>query len=276
MAFGNILGQMLQQGLAGQQTTRNRVGHATDRLSRDQGVEQILGRLQSALGSRGAARGTPGAAGQAGGFADAAGTFLGNRQAGGMTGAQIGGLGALAGAVLGGGGLKGAARGGAMALLGTLALNAIRQSRAGGGTAAAAGTAGGVDPQQIDDAEVIAVTSEAGERLAVRAMIAAAKADGHIDQTEMDRILGKLEGDEVTPEERRFVLDELRRPSDPADLAREATSPAQAAEIYAASLLAIEVDSDAERDYLRRLAQSLDLDAAAVAYLHESTGAPKP
>jgi uncharacterized membrane protein YebE (DUF533 family) len=271
MSFGNILGELLQQGMPGQHSTRNRVGTSAQHLSKGgTGLEQIMGQLQSAL--RGSSA-TPGAtsaqANPMAGFAEAAKAFLGDKQSGGMTGAQLGGLGALAGAVLGGGSVKGAARGGALAILGSLALNALQKSRA-----AQAGTPS--EPAQITASEVEAVASPASERLALRAMIAAAKSDGQIDQAEMDAILGRIASDDVTAEERAFVLEEIRKPVDPGDIAREVTSPAQAAEVYAASLLAIDVDSDAERDYLRRLAAALDLDAAAVAYLHETTGAPRP
>jgi uncharacterized membrane protein YebE (DUF533 family) len=51
-------------------------------------------------------------------------------------------------------------------------------------------------------------------------------------------------------------------------------NPAQAAEVYAASLLAIDVDSEAERAYLRNLAAALRLDAGVVSFLHRTTGAP--
>jgi len=50
--------------------------------------------------------------------------------------------------------------------------------------------------------------------------------------------------------------------------ARGARSPEQAAEIYTASLLAIDVDNAAERGYLAMLAQRLKLDDALVEHLH--------
>jgi uncharacterized membrane protein YebE (DUF533 family) len=188
-----------------------------------------------------------------------------------MSGGQLGGLGALAGAVLGGG-AGGAARGGAMALLGTLALSALRNAQGG----AAAGQPAGAQPAagQPDATEVQAVASEEGERLVLRAMIAAAKADGRIDEGEMNRIMGHLSSDDVSEAERRFVIEEVRKPLDVADLAASVRTQAQAAEVYAASLLAVDVDSEAERRHLRELAAALGLDAGTVAYLHRTTGAP--
>ncbi|MEY6431547.1 tellurite resistance TerB family protein [Thioalkalicoccus limnaeus] len=189
-----------------------------------------------------------------------------------MSGAQIGGLGALAGALLGGGGgaARGAVGGGAMAVLGTLALTALQNaaaSRSGASTAQLA-------PRAPSTQEVAAVASDDGERLVLRAMIAAAKADGHIAQDEMQRILGHLKADEVSESERRFVLDEINKPLDVADIAREVRTPAQAAEVYAASLVAIDIDSDAEREYLRSLSSALGLDPGVIAFLHQTTGAP--
>ncbi|TVP84978.1 MAG: DUF533 domain-containing protein [Thioalkalivibrio sp.] len=59
--------------------------------------------------------------------------------------------------------------------------------------------------------------------------------------------------------ERRLVLDEIRKPLDVSDIAREVETPARAAEVYAASLLATDIDIDREREYLRSLATALRL-----------------
>jgi uncharacterized membrane protein YebE (DUF533 family) len=274
MSLGNLIGQMLEQGLSGQTQTRERVGSTARNLGQEgQGIEQILGSLQGMLGGgKGAAGAGSTQDSPLAGFAEAAKRFLSQPQAAGMSGGQLGGLGALAGAVLGGG-AGGAARGGAMALLGTLALSALRNAQGGG---AAAGQPAGAQPAagQPDATEVQAVASEEGERLVLRAMIAAAKADGRIDEGEMNRIMGHLSSDDVSETERRFVIEEVRKPLDVADLAVSVRTPAQAAEVYAASLLAIDVDSEAERRHLRDLAAALELDAGTVAYLHRTTGAP--
>ena len=273
MSFGNIIGQMLGQGLAGQSSTQARVGRSAQNIAQGgAGMEQILGSLQSMLGG-GAPAGGGASGGGLGGLAAMAKNMLGSPQVGGMSGAQLGGLGAIAGALLGGGGgaVKGAAGGGAMALLGTLALSALQNARGGGASAPGASFAAGAPAQQ----EVASVASEEGERLVLRAMIAAAKADGQVDSTEMDRVLGEMEPDEVSESERRFVLEEVHKPLDVAEIARDVNTPAQAAEVYAASLLAIDIDTDREREYLRNLAAALRLDPGVVAFLHQTTGAPK-
>lgn len=313
MSFGNIVGQLLQQGMAGQTQTRDRLERTASQPSG--GMEQMLASLlgdgggsassggggqtgsgglaglMASLGGGGSgSRGSGGAgsvgsgSGSAGGglgnLAGLAKQFLGGKQAGGMTGAQVGGLGALVGAVLGGGGgaAKGAVGGGAMAILGTLALTALKNYQGGGGAGPAAGAAAAAaptgQPVPVDAQEMQAVTDPATERLMVRAMISAAKADGRIDQEEMQAIAGHIGGEGVTEDERQFVIDEMTRPLDLDSLAAEVQSPAVAAEVYAASILAIDIDSEAERQYLRELARKLGLDAGTVERLHQMTGAP--
>jgi len=102
----------------------------------------------------------------------------------------------------------------------------------------------------------------------MRAMIAAAKSDGHIDAKEQSNIFAQLDNLNLSAEEKAFVLDELRKPLDVDAVARGARSPEQAAEIYVASLLAIDVDNPAERGYLAMLAARLNLDEKLVAHLH--------
>jgi uncharacterized membrane protein YebE (DUF533 family) len=246
MNLGAIVGEMLQQGLGAQ--TQNRLKNVA---SGGGGLDEALSSL---IGAKG---------GQAGGLAEIVQGFFKGQQAGGMSGAQIGGIGAAIGALLGGGSgaVKGAAGGGAMAILGTLAYNALKTYAAQQGA-----------PAPAPETAAETMTSPAAERLVLRAMIAAAKADGAVDAQEMERLLGRMES--AGDEERRFVMAELAKPVDVAALAAEATSPQLAAEVYAASLLSIDLDSEAEKAHLRALAAALRLPAAAQARLHEATGAP--
>jgi uncharacterized membrane protein YebE (DUF533 family) len=94
----------------------------------------------------------------------------------------------------------------------------------------------------------------------LRAMIAAAKADGHIDADEQRRIFGKLDELDLGTEEKAFVIDELRKPLDIDAVVSAATTPELALEIYAASVLAIDPDDPAEQAYLAMLASRLKLD----------------
>lgn len=94
----------------------------------------------------------------------------------------------------------------------------------------------------------------------LRAMIAAAKADGHIDAVEQQKIFGKLDAMDLSAEDKAFVVDELRRPLDIDAVVAAATTPELAVEIYAASILAIDPDDPAEQAYLSMLASRLKLD----------------
>jgi len=266
MSFANIVGQLLQQGMAGQ--TRSRLERNVGAQAQAGGLDQMLGGL---LGSLGGTTRTTGNAGQIDGLLGLARQYLGNQQAGGMTGGQLGGIGALAGALLGGGGgaAKGVLGGSAMAILGSLALKAVQANMSQSPGMALA------PHLDVPQAQLESLVDPATERLIVRAMISAAKADGLVDEQEMERIGGKVGRDGVTPEERQLVMDELRRPLDIASLAAEVPNPLVAAEVYAASLLAIDVDTPAEVTYLRQLAQALRLDAATVGRLHDMTGVPR-
>lgn len=94
----------------------------------------------------------------------------------------------------------------------------------------------------------------------LRAMIAAAKADGAIDAAEQQRIFAKLDDHDLDQEAKAFVIDELRRPLDIDAVVAGATSPELALEIYTASRLAIDPDHPAEKAYLDMLAARLRLD----------------
>jgi uncharacterized membrane protein YebE (DUF533 family) len=106
----------------------------------------------------------------------------------------------------------------------------------------------------------------------LKAMINAAKADGEVDDSERQRIADKLAAAGADPEAQAFVQQEIQGPLDLAGLVQAASTPQQAAEIYAASLLAIEVDTVGEQAYLRRLAQGLGLDEQVIQRLHVSLG----
>lgn len=267
MAFGNILGQILQQGMGGSSPTRSRLDQTTNNLSTSGGggLDAIFGQVQNALGR----------AGGSGGMLDMAKQYAGRKQVGNLSNAQVGGIGAVAGALLGGG-LGGAAKGGALAVLGTLAMTALNNSRQQQAQRAPEPAVGDVQTAppaiEFDESMFDEVTSPAAEKLALRAMIAAAKVDGKIDRDELQAIMGKIGSDEVTEEEKQFVMNEINTPSTIDDLVRDVRSEAQAAEVYAATLLAIKIDTQEEVDYVQNLAEALKLDHDTVAELHKLTG----
>jgi uncharacterized membrane protein YebE (DUF533 family) len=93
----------------------------------------------------------------------------------------------------------------------------------------------------------------------LKAMIAAAKSDGHVDDREQALVDGEMLRTQADPELRAWVKSELARPLDAADVAAAATSPQMAAEVYLASLLVVDETSPAERAYLDALATKLSL-----------------
>ncbi|RAP40983.1 hypothetical protein BYZ73_12355 [Rhodovulum viride] len=97
-------------------------------------------------------------------------------------------------------------------------------------------------------------------RLAVlRAMILAAKSDGHIDPEEHGRIRDRIEALGLGAEEKAALFDSFAAPADPAEAARPARTDAQRAELYLASALAVDPDTPDERRYLDDLARHLAL-----------------
>jgi uncharacterized membrane protein YebE (DUF533 family) len=95
--------------------------------------------------------------------------------------------------------------------------------------------------------------------LLIRAMISAANADGVIDEEERNRILKKLETADLSDQEHSFIVKELLSPAGLENIVAQVKSPKIAKMVYTVSLLAIEVDTDAERAYMKTLAQQLSL-----------------
>lgn len=90
-----------------------------------------------------------------------------------------------------------------------------------------------------------------------------------MDADERTRILDKLEAVGLDDEERAFLETELDHPRDPAELAAGAKTPESAKQIYAVSIMAVDVDSEAERNYLRKLAGRLGLSEKQRAEVHD-------
>lgn len=104
--------------------------------------------------------------------------------------------------------------------------------------------------------------------LLIRAMIAAANADGAIDEEERGRILERLQVVALTPEEHSFIVHELLSPCDLDGIVNEVKSEETAKQVYAVSLMAIELDTGEERQYIKALAQRLCLDDALLEEIH--------
>ena len=93
----------------------------------------------------------------------------------------------------------------------------------------------------------------------LRAMISAARADGHMDERERSLVEAELQRLEVDPGLHARVEAEMRRPVDPVDLAADVDGPEQAAEVYLASVIVCDSTGTMERAYLDALAMALHL-----------------
>ncbi len=278
MSLSEILGSLIQSGMTASSNDRlrNSLGGG------GQGGGGLLESLSSMLGSGGAGSGggslleglssmLGGAAGGSGGLGGLLGSVLGDagQAVGGKDNLAIGGLGALAGALLGGGGksMGGALGGGVMALLAAMAYKALKDS----GTATPEVPMGLAEPKTEADRQQLEQHAE----LIVKAMINAAKADGKIDPGEVKRIVGKLQEDGIQEGDQQYLIAEMQKPMETEQLIAAAQGRQDvAAQIYAASLLAIEVDTPAEKAYLEQLATGLGLAPEVTQQIRGYAGVP--
>ncbi|MGF1753336.1 tellurite resistance TerB family protein [Vibrio makurazakiensis] len=105
--------------------------------------------------------------------------------------------------------------------------------------------------------------------LILRAMIAASKADGHVDEHEMARIEQAVQDMGADYQLTRLVSEELHKPLDPSEIAQLARSPQQASEIYLASLIVADEQNFMEKAYLKELAKQLRLDSEVTFQLEQ-------
>lgn len=223
---------------------------------------------------------SPGA-GSGGGLEDMLGGLLGGRSSGNTPrgGGMAGGLGGLL-EQLGGGSKSGSA--GLGGLLGGLA-----------GAAGAGGLLAGTDEtlrrrperQSSSFGEVLnsqfdatpepeiepSQDQEAAAALMLAAMIQAAKSDGNFDAAERDKLLGRL-GD-VDAQEAAFVNAQLKAPVDIDGLVGQ-TPNGMGPQIYAMSLLGIDLDTQDEAQYLHKLAKAYGMKPAEVNDIHTQMGVP--
>jgi uncharacterized membrane protein YebE (DUF533 family) len=269
--FSEVLGALLQSGPS--QSTLDRLQQALGAggappqgapnqgglldLLKGTGLDEVLGGLFGGGGQGG------------GGIGSILSDTLGkaSQAAGGKENLAIGALGALLGSVLGGGqgAAKGAVGGGVLALLATLAYQALQGTQQES-QEVPLGLRTPANAQEKDQLE-----GQAG--LLLKAMINAAKADGQIDQNEVQRIVGRLGDAGIDQKIQNFIMSEMNKPMDTDELVGEAKgNPQLAAQLYAASLLAIEVDTPGERAYLEDFAKRLGLAPQAVANLENTMG----
>ncbi|MDT4821349.1 hypothetical protein FQZ97_545240 [compost metagenome] len=116
------------------------------------------------------------------------------------------------------------------------------------------------EPQTVD--RLPPAEMELHSQAILRAIVAAAKADGHIDDREREMIDGEIARFTADADLQAWLDRELAKPLDPAEVARAAQSEEMAAEMYLASLLMVDEENFMERAYLNELARQLSLDAS--------------
>jgi len=199
------------------------------------------------------------------GPAFAASPFLGSSRGGGL------------------GGFRKTAGLGALAYLGYKAFQEYQKNNPGAAGAGTAGTSGGAgtasqggspslgerlgsllgrgstsqpdaksEPATLDDAHAI---------LLIRAMIAAANADGEITPDERQRITSRLDQAGAGPDERAVLERELASPRSADQIIGEVHDQETAEEVYLASRIAMNPDTPAEKAYLDFLAARLQIPA---------------
>lgn len=107
--------------------------------------------------------------------------------------------------------------------------------------------------------------------LLVQAMVAAAAADGVIDETERAQIVRRANDAGFDEETMKFLDTELTQPKSLAVILKS-SRPELATDLYAASCAAITADTDAEKAYLDTLARHLNLSSEARDEIHRQLG----
>lgn len=270
------------------------------------GLEDLLRQLQEKLGGAAGGQGAGGQGAQGGGLMDILGQVLGQatqgvkegaqriddatgasrgmKQATGQSpedllaqlkeliannqlgaGAAAGGLGALVLGTKTGRALAGQAiKLGGLALIGGLAYKALQNYQSGrplisgASPIAPAPSGSGFEPN--------AVSHDAASAY-VRAMIAAAAADGRIDAGEQQRILGGLKQAGLDAHAEEFLANELNNPASAADLAALVSSEQEAVQLYTAARVAIEDKAEEEHQFLAELAAALGIDEQLAAHI---------
>lgn len=241
MDFMSLLGSLVQGTTASSSTTSSRMSNAGS------SIQDLLGSLMGAGQSV--------------------------KQKVGGDNLAAGGIGALLGALMGGSKstTMNSLGGGMMGLLGMMAYKALTSSMSGnsGATASAPSAQAYVQAtpqQQANDAEIILI-----------AMIDAAKADGQVDSDELGRIMNTMKSSGIGQDGVNYVIQKLQEPMETAKIVAAVRGrPELAAQVYSASLMAIDVDTDAEKLYLSKLAKAMGLSQSVVQNIERLTSTASP
>lgn len=127
-------------------------------------------------------------------------------------------------------------------------------------------------PTQFDATQTVSSDGHPFQATLIKAMIAAANADGHIDSTEQAAIFEAVNKLHLDAAGKALVFDTLQNPPDAQAVASLAVGLEQASEIYLVSRLAIDPDHPLERAYLNELATMMWLPEGLVTQLESQVG----
>ena len=180
---------------------------------------------------------------------------------------------------------------GGLALIGGLAYRAFQNHQAGRPlldtgapgqagapqpTAVTASPAARLSPPTFDVAAFDPASANDDDAvLFLRAMVAAAAADGQVSPDERTRIVEGVNRAGLTPDAARWLEGEIAAPLTVDDIADRVQTLEKAAQVYAAARLAIDPDTLQEREFLRQLAESLDLDPQLRAHIDDTVAGVK-
>lgn len=239
------------------------------------GIGDLLGSVVGQLTSK--QGGQPGSVTEAGGDLVAqAREYLSTSQGQTIAGAVTAGLaGLLLGSRASGKSVTSSAASlGGIALIGGLAYKAWQAWQAGQAPTAGAAAAV-IEAPPADSAFGAEAASQDTALVLIRATIAAATADGHIDTEERGRIIGNLAKVGFQTEAATFLDREFSNPATITQLASAATSDELAVQIYAAARVAIEPDTEAEQAFLAELAEALSLSPDLIAHIDAAADGAK-
>lgn len=241
MDFMSLLGSLVQGTTRSSSTTSSRMSNAGS------SIQDLLGSLMGA--------------GQA------------VKQKVGGDNLAAGGIGALLGALMGGSKstTMNSLGGGMMGLLGMMAYKALSGSMSGN---AQNNTQPATHNYAREYTQPSPKQQESDAEIIITAMIDAAKSDGQVDPAELSRIMETMKSSGIGQEGVNYVIQKLQGPMETAKIIAAVNGrPELAAQVYSASLMSIDVDTDAERRYLDKLANAMGLSPAVIRNIEQMTSA---
>ena len=252
--LGEVLGPVLGQ-IFGQKASGARLADVSDGNGSGSGSEALADRIKALAGGRSPEE-----------VMAAVKAMIANNQFG--AGVAAGGLGALVlGTRTGRSLAASAAKLGGLAVIGGLAYKAYSNYQQG--VAAA--------PESLSHQHLAAPPAGSGfeaetvsQDLAttmLKAMVAAAAADGRIDPAEHAKLVAGFGGESMPQQARDFLAREIAAPASIDAIAQAVTSEEAAVQVFTAARITVDPDAGAEHDFLAELADALGLDAGLVAHI---------